>query len=71
MFERTALARVWDEVQENLRLLGECPGPHDFQPMAERGAFPRVRCSVCGGCLDLASAEWYRRGLKHGRAQHG
>ena len=71
MFDRKVLGRIWDEVQKNQLVLHGCPGPHDFQPMEERGAFPRVRCSICGGCLDQASAEWYRRGLKHGQAQHG
>lgn len=59
---------ILKEVQENLRKLESCPGPHDFQPHELlRGTLtPRsYLCSKCGGVLDSLKVIWYKKGLAH------
>lgn len=60
-----ARADLIEEVEQNLRSLNSCPGPHQFPPY-QRGK-KDYHCLKCGGVLGLVNMLWYMRGLADGR----
>lgn len=61
--------KIANEVQENIKRLNSCRGPHEFVPIPKellRGS-PKMRCTICKGWLDATAAKWYERGLEHGK----
>jgi hypothetical protein len=62
--------KLWAQVQENIRKLEGCTGPHDFSVELEprRSLLKRWQCTRCGGSCDSTAKYWYERGLKDGRS---
>jgi hypothetical protein len=59
---------IWAKVKENHAKLRDCTG-HRFENKDTGPATfsTRVRCTVCGGEVNLEAYNWYTRGLEHGR----
>lgn len=61
---------LWCSVQENLRKLDACEGPHDLFDQSPKKKFAKVwQCTKCGGNISGTNAIWYKKGLAHGRAE--
>lgn len=61
--------KILQEVRANHKALESCPGPHDFQPRADKRY--RFTCTICGGEIDGSDKWHYDQGLAHGRARKG
>jgi len=63
---RDEIGDVWKQAKDNAQRLEACPGPHVFVRLGP-GLNSRSRCISCGGDVDWQAAQWYQRGLEHGR----
>ena len=68
MVEKTVdLKNVWDGIKRNMKILDECVGPHEWEPIDNPHGQKRFVCKKCGGDIDMVGKEWYQKGLAHGR----
>lgn len=59
---------LWNGVQENIRRLDACVGPHTWEDLSPgRSLGKRYLCRLCKGEVDHVNRIWYDRGLAHGR----
>ncbi len=58
------------EGRANHERLVDCPGPHVFALIPEKGSGGRdqYRCSRCTGVAPTSAVCWYLVGIKHGKA---
>lgn len=69
---KAEMAAILDRIRANFQVLDRCKGPHDFSRAAGGSDVGRkMVCSLCKGELDLEQAQWYMRGLEHGRKHKG
>lgn len=63
---------IIEAVNENIKRLDSCKGPHSFHDITpDRQLGKRFRCYKCQGEVDIISKRWYEAGLLHGaKAQH-
>lgn len=69
---------LWNEVQNNMKRLKACVGPHEFvgdeteiRAVSPEGTkhYRRYVCTKCSGKLNPVDKIWYERGLEHGRKE--
>lgn len=68
---RAEMATILDKIRANFQVLDRCKGPHDFSVAADPSVGRKMKCSLCKGELDFEQAQWYMRGLEHGRKAAG
>lgn len=55
------------DAKNNLKMLDECPGPHEFVLHEQSTARKHYKCDKCGGIVDGVVRHWYNQGLMHGK----
>lgn len=58
---------IIEAVNENIKRLDGCKGPHSFQDVTPNRQLGKLfRCYKCQGEVDIISKRWYEAGLLHG-----
>ena len=65
--KRAETDQILAGIRANTALLDGCGLPHDFQPIPQDRPNPfrqKLKCTKCGGEVDLTRGLWYNKGLE-------